>query len=76
MGRSRKNVSQIKQVTVSTKITVPMLKQLNRYLQQSAYVTMADYLRDLVRKDLESKGYKLSIDSDSYVEKTTEEGEK
>ena len=59
MPKRRKNGSQIKQQTVSTRITQPMLEKLNEYLIIDAHVSLADYIRDLIRRDLESKGYKL-----------------
>ena len=59
MPRKRKTGDQIKQVTVSTRITSPMLKSLNKYLMVDAHVSMADYVRDLIRRDLEEKGYRL-----------------
>lgn len=59
MGRRKKIGTEIKQVTVATRITLPMLESLNEYLTVNAHVSTSDYLRDLIRKDLEQKGYKL-----------------
>ena len=59
MPRQRMTGDRIKQVTVSTRITSPMLKSLNEYLTVDAHVSMADYVRDLIRRDLEGKGYGL-----------------
>ena len=59
MPRKRKTGEQIKQVKVSTRITGPMMKKLNEYLQVDAHVSLADYVRDLIRQDLEGKGYRL-----------------
>ena len=36
-----------------------MLKKLNEYLTTDAHVSLADYVRDLIRRDLEGKGYRL-----------------
>lgn len=72
MPRKRKDGTQIKQVTVSTRITGPMLEKLNDYLVVNAHVSTADYLRDLIRRDLESKGYKLYKEEEE-VSKITKE---
>ena len=45
--------------TVSTRITHPMRRGINMVLEVSAYINMADYLRDLIRKDLELRGIKI-----------------
>ena len=59
MPRKRRSGPQIKGVTVSTRITEPTLENLNKYLIKNAHVSLADYLRDLIRIDLQSKGYRL-----------------
>jgi len=41
---------------VSTRITKPMHKAILVILETNAHVNVADYLRDLIRKDLEKKG--------------------
>ena len=64
MGRARKHVGDVKSLTIATRITLPMLEKLNDYLEVNAHVSTSDYLRDLVRKDLESKGYKLYREAD------------
>jgi Arc/MetJ-type ribon-helix-helix transcriptional regulator len=51
--------NKIKQVTVSTRITSSMLERLNEYLISDAHVSISDYVRDLIRRDLETKGYRL-----------------
>ena len=44
---------------VSTRITKPMRKAISDLLRVNAHVNVADYVRDLIRKDLESKGTKF-----------------
>ena len=41
---------------VSTRITKPMHDAILKLLEVNAHVNVADYLRDLVRKDLENRG--------------------
>jgi len=43
-------------VPVSTRITDPMQKAIQKVLLTNAHINMADYLRDLIRKDLEKRG--------------------
>ena len=43
-------------ITVATRITKPMHKAVLSLLTGDAHVNLADYLRDLIRKDLEEKG--------------------
>lgn len=46
-------------VPVSTRITHPMRHAINEVLQTNAHINTADYLRDLIRKDLEARGIKV-----------------
>jgi Arc/MetJ-type ribon-helix-helix transcriptional regulator len=46
-------------ITVSTRITKPMLTGVQKVLASDAHLNIADYLRDLIRRDLEGKGIKL-----------------
>jgi len=41
--------------TVATRITPAMYGKLLEYLAVSGHLSISDYLRDLVRKDIESK---------------------
>jgi Arc/MetJ-type ribon-helix-helix transcriptional regulator len=47
---------QIETVPVSTRITRPMHKAVLKLLETNAHLNMADYVRDLIRKDLDTKG--------------------
>lgn len=42
-------------ITVATRITKPMHKGILKVLETNAHVNMADYLRDVIRRDLESR---------------------
>ncbi|MEM3824238.1 MAG: hypothetical protein QXH87_04820 [Candidatus Bathyarchaeia archaeon] len=53
---SRQTEVEVETLTVSTRITKPMYEALLRVLTQNAHVTVADYIRDLIRRDLEAKG--------------------
>lgn len=44
---------------VSTRITKPMRKAISDLLKVNAHVNVADYIRDLIRKDLETRGVKF-----------------
>ena len=48
--------TEIETLTVSTRITKPMYEALLRILTKNAHVTVSDYIRDLIRRDLEAKG--------------------
>ena len=49
----------IETTPVSTRITKPMRKAIKDLLKINAHVNVADYLRDLIRKDLEARGVKF-----------------
>jgi len=50
----------IETTTVSTRITKPMHKALLDFLSINAHINVADYLRDLIRKDLEKRGIQIA----------------
>jgi len=43
-------------VTVATRITKPMFKAVQIVLATNAHLNTADYVRDLIRRDLEERG--------------------
>jgi hypothetical protein len=43
-------------VTVATRITRPMWEAMLRLLMSNAHLNTADYVRDLIRRDLETRG--------------------
>jgi len=43
-------------VTVATRITKPMYDALTKVLLTNAHLNTADYVRDLIRRDLETRG--------------------
>jgi predicted RNA-binding protein Jag len=51
--------SGVETMTVSTRITKPTQKALLGFLARDAHINVADYLRDLIRKDLERHGVKV-----------------
>ena len=53
---SRQTQFEIESTVISTRITKPMYKTLLKMLSLNAHVTVADYIRDLIRRDLEQKG--------------------
>lgn len=42
--------------TVATRITKPMIQAIQEVLASNAHLNIADYLRDLIRRDLENRG--------------------
>lgn len=54
-----KKREEVETVPVATRITKPMLKAIQTILTSNAHINLADYLRDLVRRDLESRGIKV-----------------
>jgi len=53
---SKQTELEIETLTVATRITKPMYEALLKMLTQNAHVTVSDYIRDLIRRDLEQKG--------------------
>ena len=47
---------QTETITVATRITRPMFKGIQTVLATNAHINTADYVRDLIRKDLEKRG--------------------
>jgi len=47
---------EIETVTVATRVTKRMLKAIKTILETNAYMNTADYVRDLIRRDLEKRG--------------------
>jgi len=45
---------------ISARVTSPMLKAIDEVIDSGKYLRVSDYLRDLVRKDLESRGIKIN----------------
>jgi Arc/MetJ-type ribon-helix-helix transcriptional regulator len=52
----RKEANQRTTVPISTRVTKPMYEAILRFLKCSAHINTSDYLRDLIREDLERKG--------------------
>jgi Arc/MetJ-type ribon-helix-helix transcriptional regulator len=46
---------EIQNIPVSTRITEPMQKAIEKILLINAHINTSDYLRDLIRKDLEKR---------------------
>lgn len=44
-------------VVVGTRVTRPMYEALVKLLALDSHVTISDYLRDVLRRDLERKGF-------------------
>jgi hypothetical protein len=42
---------------VGTRITKPMYEALLKHIALNSHITVSDYLRDLLRRDLEQKGF-------------------
>jgi Arc/MetJ-type ribon-helix-helix transcriptional regulator len=51
--------------TVATRITKPMLEGIQSILMVNAHINIADYIRDLIRKDLEERGILKEKEADS-----------
>jgi len=41
---------------ISARVTLPMLKGIDSVIDSGKYLRVSDYLRDLIRKDLEERG--------------------
>lgn len=44
---------------ISARVTFSMLRAINLVLKGGKYLRVSDYLRDLVRKDLEERGIEI-----------------
>ena len=49
----------VETIPVSTRITRSMRQAINTVLQVNAHINVADYIRDLIRKDLEARDVKV-----------------
>lgn len=59
--------NEIETKTVSTRITKPMHKAVLKILSVNAHVNVADYVRDLIRKDLENRGVQFDAEKEDLV---------
>jgi len=50
---------EIETIPVATRITKPMFKGIQSVLEINAHINTADYIRDLIRRDLEARGIKI-----------------
>lgn len=50
---------EIETVPVATRITRPMLKRIQSVLEKDAHINTAEYIRDLIRRDLETRGIEI-----------------
>ena len=48
-------------VSVGTKITKPMRRAISRILEVNAHANVSDYIRDLIRRDLEKRGLGFEV---------------
>jgi Arc/MetJ-type ribon-helix-helix transcriptional regulator len=47
---------EITTIPISTRVTRPMYEAMIRLLRCNAHINVSDYVRDLIREDLEKKG--------------------
>ena len=45
--------------TISGRISPPMYEAIIKVVESGSYVNVTDYLRDIIRKDLEARGINL-----------------
>ena len=45
--------------TVSTQVPMPMMEDIDQILVAGFYLRVSDYLIDLIRKDLQSRGIRI-----------------
>jgi hypothetical protein len=57
MGKPEDQQKEYDNVVVGTRVTKPMFNAVLRCLQLDSHITIADYLRDVLRRDLEAKGF-------------------
>lgn len=50
---------EVETVTVATRITKSMYNSIQTVLAVNAHLNIADYMRDLIRRDLENRGVKM-----------------
>jgi len=46
-------------IPVATRISKPMLEGIHLILKINSHINTADYIRDLIRRDLENRGIKM-----------------
>jgi len=44
---------------LSARVTLPMLNAIDNVIDSGKYLRVSDYLRDLIRKDLEERGIRI-----------------
>ena len=44
---------------ISARVTLPMLTAIDNVIDSGKYLRVSDYLRDLIRKDLEERGIRI-----------------
>jgi len=49
---------EVETITVATRVTKPTFKRIQTILEINAHINIADYIRDLIRRDLEARGAK------------------
>jgi hypothetical protein len=55
--RKQKEKEPLQNSVIGTRITKSMHKALIRFLEIDSHTNTSDYLRDLLRRDLENKGF-------------------
>jgi Arc/MetJ-type ribon-helix-helix transcriptional regulator len=60
MGRHMTTELKHDSINIGTRITEPMQKAIDHILKNDGHVNKADYVRDLIRKDLEKRGVLLA----------------
>ncbi len=46
---------------ISIKVTAPIYDAMLSIIESGAYLNIPDYLRDLIRRDLEARGIRLEV---------------
>lgn len=59
LGRRR---ADLKTVTVSARVTEPVLKEIDRIVWTEGYTDISDYIRNLVRKDFKERGISIKME--------------
>ena len=49
-------MAKVETIPIASRITKPMHRAVQDMLQVNAHVNISDYVRDLIRKDLEKRG--------------------
>lgn len=49
--------TEIETTVIATRVTKNMYEALLKRISLDAHITVSDYLRDLIRRDLEQKGF-------------------